>query len=59
MYKIIDVFGCAHREPMTFEKAIQTLRSDMYLSEKDIQLAKKSDKFTFVYGFVSSQIERV
>jgi protocatechuate 3,4-dioxygenase beta subunit len=59
MYKIIDVFGCAHKKLMTFEEAIKTLNSDMYLSDKDIAAAKNSDKFSFIYGFKSCHIERV
>jgi hypothetical protein len=58
MYKIIDVFGCAHKNVMTFDEAIKTLQSDMYLSDKDIAAAKNADKFSFIYGFKSCHIER-
>lgn len=59
MYKIIDVFGCAHKNTMTFDEAIKTLSSDMYLSDRDIAVAKNADKYSFIYGFKSCHIERV
>jgi hypothetical protein len=59
MYKIIDVFGCCHKQLYSFQDAIKTLRSDMYLSDKDIEQAKQSDSYTFVYGFKQSHIEKV
>jgi hypothetical protein len=59
MYRITSIDGYANPEPMWFHAAIQVLRNDMYLSEKDIALAKQADKFTFVYGFASSLIEKV
>jgi hypothetical protein len=59
MYKIIDVYGCAHKNVMTFDEAIKTLSSDMYLTEKDIAAAKNADKYSFIYGFKSCHIERV
>jgi hypothetical protein len=58
-YKIIDVFGCMHKEAYSFKDAIKKLNSDMYLSDTDIQKAKDSDKYTFVYGFKQCHIERV
>lgn len=59
MYKIIDVFGCAHKNSMSFDEAIKTLSSDMYLSDRDIAAAKNADKYSFIYGFKSCYIERV
>lgn len=59
MYKIIDIFGCQHKDLYTFDDAIAKLRQDMYLSDKDIQQARLKDKYTFIYGFISSHIERV
>jgi hypothetical protein len=59
MYKIIDVFGCAHKNHMTFSDAIKTLQADMYLSDRDIAAAKNADKYSFIYGFKSCHIERV
>jgi hypothetical protein len=59
MYKIIDVFGCAHKNSMTFDEAIKTLQADMYLSDSDIAAAKNADKYSFIYGFKSCHIERV
>jgi hypothetical protein len=58
-YKIIDVFGCMHKELYSFKDAIKKLNADMYLSESDIQQAKESQKYTFVYGFKQCHIERV
>ena len=59
MYKIIDVYGCAHKNTMTFDEAIKTLQADMYLTDRDIAAAKNADKFSFIYGFKSCHIERV
>jgi hypothetical protein len=59
MYKIIDVYGCAYKNTMTFDEAIKTLQADMYLSDNDIAAAKNADKFSFIYGFKSCHIERV
>lgn len=59
MYKIIDVYGCAHKNTMTFDEAIKTLQADMYLSYSDIAAAKNADKYSFIYGFKSCHIEKV
>lgn len=59
MYEIIDVFGCCHKQLYSFQDAIKTLRSDMYLSDKDIEQSKQSDSYTFVYGFKQCHIKKV
>ena len=59
MYEIIDVFGCCHKELYSFDDAIKKLQSDLYLMDSDIQKAKESDSYTFVYGFKQCHIKRV
>jgi len=58
MYKITDTNGYQHKELYSFKDAIRKLQNDMYISWHDIELASIADRFTFVYGFTQSSIEK-